>query len=127
MQFLQKFTSFSQHPETQTVNNYDPKQDRKSGVSLTLAYCSRTLVREEATRWRHERISFMLSPLFICICLTHLCLLVFSYIYLSFFLCFFLSCPFFRLPLFTAFFLLLSRDCLSLPLLLLFLFISCSF
>ena len=73
-------------------------------------------------------ISFMLSPLFNCICLTHLCLRVFSYIYLSLFLCFFfLSCPFSRLLLLTAFFFLLSRVCLSLSLLLLFLFIFCSF
>jgi len=40
---------------------------------------------------------------------------------------FFSRVPFFRLPLFTIFFLLLVRVCLSLPLLLLFLFIFYSF
>jgi hypothetical protein len=98
---------------------------------MTRTYCSRTLVRKEAIRQRNERISFMLSPLFICIYLTQLCIRAFSYMYLSFFLCCFLSLPppLFYFPPFTAFSLLLSRVCLSLPLLLLFLFlfIFCSF
>jgi len=79
---------------------------------MTCVYCSRTLVKEEAIRRRNERISFMLSPLFICVCLAHLCLRVFSYIYLSFFFCFFFSCSFFPFP---SFYRLLLTIVWSLP------------